>query len=142
MGGVYIMKEEKVDVYSKRKRKTSLNTQGLQEGDQNHSPKSVLEDRAKKKNTKIWRKQVAAIETSLLYLKESMDSYRGNSLCESVSRKLEAKSYESETEFLRELSDEEVSYLNALVRKELRYAHSSDDRTRFDQLNDIYELLY
>lgn len=85
---------------------------------------------------------MAAIESSLLYLKESMDMYRENPLCESIFRKLEAKDYATESAFLTELSDEEISYLNALVRRELRYANDAEDRTRFNQLNDIYELLY
>ncbi|MCC2250922.1 small, acid-soluble spore protein L [Virgibacillus sp. AGTR] len=41
------------DQYSKRQVQSSVNTQGLSEDAQEQRPKSQLEQRAKKKNTKI-----------------------------------------------------------------------------------------
>ncbi|MBC5636529.1 small, acid-soluble spore protein L [Ornithinibacillus hominis] len=44
---------EKSDNWSKKRVTSSVNPQGLTEETANHRPKSVLEDRTKKKNTKI-----------------------------------------------------------------------------------------
>ena len=44
---------EKNNNWSKKKAKTSINPQGLTEDDENMNLKSQLEQRAKKKNTKI-----------------------------------------------------------------------------------------
>lgn len=44
---------EKKNNWSKRKINSSLNQQGLSEDHADHEPKSQLEQRAKKKNTKI-----------------------------------------------------------------------------------------
>ncbi|WLV25526.1 small, acid-soluble spore protein L [Aciduricibacillus chroicocephali] len=46
------MNEQNPEIKKKRT-VSSLNPQGLTEDEKDHSPKSVLEDRAKKKNTKI-----------------------------------------------------------------------------------------
>lgn len=43
---------EKNSNWSKNKSKTSVNPQGLSEDEENMEPKSELEDRAKKKQTK------------------------------------------------------------------------------------------
>jgi len=44
---------EKVKIWSKKQTHTSLNPQGLSEDERNKEPKSQLEQRIKKKNTKI-----------------------------------------------------------------------------------------
>jgi small acid-soluble spore protein L (minor) len=44
---------EKSDNWSKKRVVSSVNPQGLTEETADHRPKSQLEDRAKKKNTKI-----------------------------------------------------------------------------------------
>jgi small acid-soluble spore protein L (minor) len=44
---------EKSDIWSKKRAVSSVNPQGLTEETANHRPKSQLEDRAKKKNTKV-----------------------------------------------------------------------------------------
>ena len=85
---------------------------------------------------------MVAIESSLLYLRESMDLYKDHPTCQSILTKVTAGPYTSEEAFVTELSDQEISYLNALLRQELRYANQSEDRTRFNELNSIYELLY
>lgn len=79
---------------------------------------------------------------SLLYLQESMENYMGNPICERVYQKLTAKKYDSEEAFITELEDEEISYLNALVRQEMRYANNAQDQIRLNQLNQVYERLY
>lgn len=47
------MMSEKRDHWSKKRVTTSVNPQGLTEDEANQSPKSQLEQQAKKKNTKI-----------------------------------------------------------------------------------------
>ncbi|MFA1819837.1 small, acid-soluble spore protein L [Virgibacillus oceani] len=44
---------KKKNQYSKRRNDTSINPQGLTEDTEDQQPKSQLEQRAKKKNTKI-----------------------------------------------------------------------------------------
>ncbi|WP_155982734.1 small, acid-soluble spore protein L [Paucisalibacillus sp. EB02] len=44
---------EKSDNWSKKRAVSSVNPQGLTEETANHRPKSQLEDRVKKKNTKV-----------------------------------------------------------------------------------------
>ncbi len=45
--------DEKVKIWSKKQSQTSLNPQGLSDNELNKQPKSQLEQRVKKKNTKI-----------------------------------------------------------------------------------------
>lgn len=47
------MMDEKTKIWSKKRANTSLNPQGLSEHELNEQPKSQLEQRVKKKNTKI-----------------------------------------------------------------------------------------
>lgn len=47
------MVKEKEKIWSKKKTTTSMNPQGISEDELNIQPKSQLEQRAKKKNTKI-----------------------------------------------------------------------------------------
>lgn len=47
------MMDEKDKIWSKKKSHTSLNPQGLSEDESNNQPKSQLEQRIKKKNTKV-----------------------------------------------------------------------------------------
>ncbi len=49
---VWSMKSEN-NPYSKKRVQSSVNPQGLTEDEKDQRPKSQLEDRAKKKNTKI-----------------------------------------------------------------------------------------
>lgn len=50
-GGVFMSRKK--NQYSKRRDDTSINPQGLSEDAEDQQPKSQLEQRAKKKNTKI-----------------------------------------------------------------------------------------
>jgi len=71
-----------------------------------------------------------------------MDLYKEHPTCQSILAKIGEGPYTTEEAFVTELSDQEISYLNAVLRQELRYANQSEDRTRFNELNSIYELLY
>ncbi|WP_217589665.1 small, acid-soluble spore protein L [Lentibacillus saliphilus] len=44
---------DKQDIWQKKRAQTSVNPQGLSEDEKDHQPKSQLEQRAKKKNTKL-----------------------------------------------------------------------------------------
>ncbi len=50
-GGVIM--SDKQDIWQKKRAQTSVNPQGLSEDEKDHQPKSQLEQRAKKKNTKL-----------------------------------------------------------------------------------------
>nr|WP_090866436.1 sporulation protein [Oceanobacillus limi] len=82
------------------------------------------------------------MDQTLLYLRESLANYSENDLCKGIYEKLEANQYESEEEFVQNLSDKEMAYLDSLVERELNYAKNVGDETRVDELTEVYELLF
>lgn len=78
-----------------------------------------------------------------MYLRESLSNYiEDNGICEVICLKLERKDYENQTEFIDELDEEEVDYLNVVLEKEINYAESAEDEVRVNKLNEIYQLLF
>lgn len=83
------------------------------------------------------------VEHSLMYLRESLSNYvEENVLCQQIYTKLETKKYDNEADFVEELEEEEIVYLDDLLAKEINYAQSVQDDIRVKELNDIYELLF
>lgn len=83
------------------------------------------------------------VEHSLMYLRESLSNYvEESALCQQIYTKLETNKYDNETEFVEELEEEEIVYLDHLLAKEINYAQSVQDDIRVRELNDIYELLF
>lgn len=82
------------------------------------------------------------IENSLKYLRESLSNYVDiEDISQRILTKLEAHDYDSEDEFIEELDEDEIEYLNHLLENEISYAHDAQDEVRVKELNDIYELL-
>lgn len=84
-----------------------------------------------------------AIEQALLYLRESLANYvNDNKVSKKIYLKLRRGNYKNEQDFVEELTEREVFYLNKLLAQEMHYAKNNDDQVRLSQLNEIYELLY
>lgn len=83
------------------------------------------------------------IDHSLMYLRESLSNYvEDNALCQQICSKLESQEYENEVDFVEQLEETEVVYLDALLEQEINYAKHAQDNVRAKELNDIYELLF
>ncbi|MUK88836.1 sporulation protein [Ornithinibacillus sp. L9] len=82
------------------------------------------------------------MDNTLLYLRESLANYIENDLCKEIYRKIESNHYESEEEFIEDLDDKEMAYLDSLLERELNYAKNVGDDTRIDQLTEVFELLF
>lgn len=86
---------------------------------------------------------MSIIDHSLKYLRESLSNYvEDDDLCQQICSKLEDQDYESEIDFVEELDDDEITYLDALLEREINYAQNAQDDVRVKELNDIYELLF
>jgi hypothetical protein len=82
------------------------------------------------------------MDKSLGYLRESLSNWsEGNEIALELFRKLESNQYNNEIEFVKDLSEEEVIYLNDVLPQELKYAKDEQDGLRYQQLNDVYEQL-
>lgn len=51
------------------------------------------------------------------------------------------KRYVNEEEFVKDLDDNEMSFLNHVLEKEIKYAQNEQDQKRAKELNEVYELL-
>ncbi|HEY4600019.1 MAG TPA: sporulation protein [Cerasibacillus sp.] len=86
---------------------------------------------------------MSTIEQTLLYLRESLANYvNDNKVSKKIYLKLRRGNYKDERDFVEDLTEREVSYLNKLLAQEMHYAKNNDDQVRLSQLNEIYELLY
>ena len=82
------------------------------------------------------------IEHSLQYLRESLSNYlEEDTMSQHIYRKLENGNYDSENEFVVNLDEEEIDYLDAMLGREINYAETALDDVRVKELNDIHELL-
>ena len=82
------------------------------------------------------------IDDTLLYLRESLSNYEGNELSQSIHQKLQNKNYQSEEEFVEDLDDREMQYLNKILEREIGYAENVQDDLRVEQLREVYELIF
>lgn len=81
--------------------------------------------------------------SSLRYLRESLSNYEGNDdIIERINVKLASKSYGNQIEFIEDLDEDEMTYLDRILEQEINYARSAHDEVRSKELNDIYELLF
>lgn len=82
------------------------------------------------------------MEKTLAYLREILSSYvTHHNFPNSIYKKLQTKDYRGEGEFVRDLSEEEIAYLNQILPKEINHALEVQDYERVYQLNEVYELL-
>jgi hypothetical protein len=83
------------------------------------------------------------MEKTLAYLREILSNYLEyhDDTPRRIYKKLLSKSYKSEGEFVRDLSQEETAFLDRILPHEIRYAMDERDFERVYQLNEVYELL-
>ncbi|WP_078546156.1 sigma-G-dependent sporulation-specific acid-soluble spore protein CsgA [Litchfieldia alkalitelluris] len=80
---------------------------------------------------------------TLGYLRESVSNYTDEqTFAQSIQKKILKNDYGSEIVFVRDLSEDEVSFLNKILPDEIKYAMEEKDYKRVQELNDVYELLY
>ncbi|MFB4166987.1 sporulation protein [Virgibacillus sp. JSM 102003] len=76
------------------------------------------------------------------YLRESLANYSENDMCQRIGKKLETEGYKNEVEFVRNLDEEEMAYLDSVLEKELAYARNVENDIRVKELTEVYELLF
>ncbi|MDF1508440.1 sporulation protein [Robertmurraya sp. DFI.2.37] len=77
------------------------------------------------------------------YLKEILSNYTDRSdLCKEIYVLIRQYDFTSEESFVRELTSEQIDYLNKILPDEINHAREVDDSERVEQLNEIFELLY
>ncbi|SDP54093.1 hypothetical protein SAMN05216565_103564 [Litchfieldia salsa] len=80
---------------------------------------------------------------ALGYLRESISNYSDEQKdALSIQNKINENRYESETMFIRDLTEDEISFLNNILPDEINYAMNEKDYKRVNELNEVYELLY
>ncbi|PAV29843.1 sporulation protein [Virgibacillus profundi] len=81
------------------------------------------------------------MDHTLDYLREPLSNYMENEMCEQIVKKIEINSYTGEGEFVKDLDEEEMAYLNGVLEQELNYAKSVQHDNRVKELTEVYELL-
>jgi len=85
---------------------------------------------------------VIIVDHSLKYLRESLSNYEEeNNLLQNINLKLATNHYKSEIDFIEDLDEDELIYLDRILEQEMNYARDAQDEVRAKELNDIYELL-
>ncbi|MCI4136624.1 sigma-G-dependent sporulation-specific acid-soluble spore protein CsgA [Bacillus vallismortis] len=81
------------------------------------------------------------MDVTLGYLRESLSNHLENEVCQRICKKMLAKRYVNEEDFVKDLDDNEMSFLNHVLEKEIKYAQNEQDQKRAKELNEVYELL-
>jgi hypothetical protein len=77
------------------------------------------------------------------YLREIISNYTETyPLSKKIYQRLEQGNYPSEGDFVRDLTAEEIEFLNKILPEAIDYAKNELDEKRAQQLNEVYELLY
>ncbi|GAA0429878.1 MAG: sporulation protein [Bacillota bacterium] len=82
------------------------------------------------------------IDHTLDYLRESLSNYINNDTCRQIVRKLERGNYANELDFVKRISEEEMTYLNDVLENEIAYAKSVQYDRRVKELTEVYEQLF
>ncbi|MGM8213126.1 sporulation protein [Virgibacillus sp. W0430] len=83
------------------------------------------------------------IDSSIRYLWESLSNHtEEDDMSLQIYKKIEQNNYETEEAFIEDLEEEEILYLDALLKKEIKYAAQAQDDKRKKELNEIYVLLF
>lgn len=83
------------------------------------------------------------MEQTLAYLRETLSNYtEEHQVSLQLSKKLEEKAYKSEGDFVRELDEQEIEFLNQVLPGEINHAMEAQDYNRVQELNEVYELLF
>jgi hypothetical protein len=83
------------------------------------------------------------MDRTLAYLRETLSNYLDyhTDIPRRIYHKLLERPYKSEEEFVRQLSAQEIAFLDRILPHEIHYALNEQDETRARQLNEVYELL-
>lgn len=83
------------------------------------------------------------MEKTQAYLREILSDYiETYPLSRKIFQRIEEGNYPSEGEFVRDLTAEEIEFLNKILPEAIEYAKNELDAKRAQQLNEVYELLY
>lgn len=84
------------------------------------------------------------METTLAYLREVLSNYLDyhTAIPRRIYQKLLEKPYPDEEAFVRDLSQQEIAFLDHILPSEIRYAMNERDTVRAHHLNEVYELLF
>lgn len=83
------------------------------------------------------------MDKTLGYLRETLSNYTDDhSHGRQLYRRLVEGQYKSEESFVRQLSSSEIAFLNKILPEEMNYAKEEKDKKRFNELNEVYELLF
>jgi phosphoribosyl-ATP pyrophosphohydrolase len=83
------------------------------------------------------------MEKTQAYLREIISNYTETyPLTKKIYQRLEQGDYPSEGDFVRDLTTEEIEFLNKILPEAIEYAKNELDEKRAQQLNEVYELLY
>jgi predicted transcriptional regulator len=83
------------------------------------------------------------MDQTLGYLRETLSNYTEQyTVCQEIYEKVKQEKYTSEGAFVRDLSAEEIDFLNKILPDEIQYAKDEQDEKRAYQLNEVFELLF
>ena len=82
------------------------------------------------------------MDQTLGYLREILAGYTETyPLSQKIYQRIEEGKYHSEGSFVRDLTMEEIEFLNKILPEAIEYAKEELDNKRAYQLNEVYELL-
>ncbi|MCM3692532.1 sigma-G-dependent sporulation-specific acid-soluble spore protein CsgA [Neobacillus niacini] len=83
------------------------------------------------------------MDKTLGYLREILSNYsEQHSEGKQLYRKLSEGRYSTEGDFVRQLSQKEIAFLNEMLPQEINYAKEEQDEKRAHELNEVFELLF
>lgn len=83
------------------------------------------------------------MDKTLGYLRETLSNYTEQySIGQQIYNKITKHHFASEGSFVRQLSAEEIDFLNRILPDEINYANEEQDKKRARELNEVYELLF
>ncbi|MEH6994550.1 sigma-G-dependent sporulation-specific acid-soluble spore protein CsgA [Neobacillus drentensis] len=83
------------------------------------------------------------MDKTLGYLREVLSNYSDqHSEGKQLYRKLSEGKFSSEGDFVRQLSQKEIDFLNEVLPQEINYAKEEQDKKRAHELNEVFELLF
>jgi hypothetical protein len=88
-------------------------------------------------------RMVEKMDTTLGYLREILSNYSDDhSEGRQIYRKLSEEQFSSEGDFVRQLNQKEINFLNKILPNEINYAKEELDEKRAHELNEVFELLF
>jgi hypothetical protein len=83
------------------------------------------------------------MDQTLGFLRETLSNYTEQySLGQRIYEKVTKINYTSEGAFVKDLSAEEIDFLNKILPDEIQYAKDEQDEKRAHELNEVFELLF